>query len=65
VLLNLGAAGATGQGEIIAPQIGPTLVGDGQTGIASRLWGGVGEAPPANTPEASPPTAMIVDVTGL
>lgn len=46
-------------------RVGPTAGGGGLTAIASRPWGGAGNAPPANTPEASPPTAMIVDVTNL
>jgi hypothetical protein len=46
-------------------RVGPNSGGGGQTGIASRPWGSAGDSPPANTPEASPPTAMVVDVTGL
>ncbi|QXH49969.1 hypothetical protein KSS94_18720 [Pseudomonas fakonensis] len=48
-----------------AIRVGPSAGGGGFTGISSRLWGGGGDAPPGNTPQAAPPTAMIVDVTGL
>lgn len=46
-------------------RVGPTAGGGGYTGISSRPWGGGGDPAPGNTPQAAPPTAMIVDVTGL
>lgn len=46
-------------------RVGPSAGGGGLTAIASRPWGGAGDPPPANTPEASPPTAMIMDVNNL
>ncbi len=44
-------------------RVGPTAGGGGYTAIASRPWGG--DSPPNDTPQAPPPTAMIVEVTGL
>ena len=46
-------------------RVGPSSGGGGYAPIASRPWGSGGDAPPGDTPQASPPTAMIVDVTGL
>lgn len=46
-------------------RVGPTSGGGGYTAIASRPWGAGGDPPPSATPQASPPTAMTVDVTGL
>lgn len=46
-------------------RVGPTSGGGGLAAIASRPWGGAGDPPPGDTPMASPPTAMVVDVTGL
>ncbi|MEG9624949.1 hypothetical protein [Pseudomonas guariconensis] len=46
-------------------RVGPTSGGGGHTAIISRPMGGGGDPTPPDTPQASPPTAMIVDVTGL
>lgn len=46
-------------------RVGPTSGGGGLAAISSRPWGGAGDTPPGNTPIASPPTVMTVDVTGL
>ncbi|MNJ48518.1 hypothetical protein D3C77_437130 [compost metagenome] len=46
-------------------RVGPTSGGGGYAAIAARPAGGGGDSPPGNTPQPSPPTAMIVDVTGL
>ncbi|MCY1455049.1 hypothetical protein D9M71_721560 [compost metagenome] len=46
-------------------RVGPTSGGGGHAAILSRPMGGGGDPTPPDTPQAAPPTAMIVDVTGL
>lgn len=44
-------------------RVGPISGGGGYTAIAARPWGS--DTPPNDTPQAPPPPAMVVDVTGL
>lgn len=48
-----------------AVRVGPTSGGGGLVAIASRPTGSAGDSPPSTTPLSAPPTALIVDVTGL